>query len=83
MKPPFYTWFIASYLYGSGHKEMIHKTIVGSWKLELDLGVPLGAGGVLPVTLRVQKQDRLATLNQVFLQVSSVFGQQLTLDSRV
>ena len=62
MKPPFYTSFIASYLYGSGHKEMIHETIVGSWKLELDLGVPLGAGGVLPVTLRVQKQDRLATL---------------------
>ena len=41
---------------------MIHETIVGSRKLELDLGVPLGAGGVLPVTLRVQQQDRLATL---------------------
>ena len=26
--------------------------------LELDLSVPLGAGGVLPVALRVQQQDR-------------------------
>ena len=46
-------------------------------KLELDFGVPLGAGGKLPVTLRVQQQDRLAALQrQVLCQVWSTFGQK-------
>ena len=35
-------------------------------KLEFDLGVPLGAGCILPVTLGVEQQDRLASLHQVF-----------------
>ena len=41
-------------------------------ELELDAGVPLGAGGVLPVTLGVQQQDGLPTLRQVW----SYFGKQ-------
>ena len=34
-------------------------------KLELDAGLSLGAGGVLPVALRVQQQDGLAILQHV------------------
>ena len=46
-------------------------------KLELDFGFPLRAGGVLPVTLRVQQQDRLALLRR---QVWSTSGQKLVTD---
>ena len=61
------------YWYVSGHKEINHRQwLAVGGELELDAGVPLGAGGVLPVTLGVQQQDGLPTLHQVL----SSFGKQ-------
>ena len=55
------------YWYVSGHEEINHRQWLAlGGELELDAGVPLGAGGVLPVTLGVQQQDGLPTLHQVF-----------------
>ena len=39
--------------------------VAAGGKLELDLGLPLRAGGILPVALGVQQQDRLASLQRV------------------
>ena len=39
--------------------------VAAGGKLELDLGLPLRAGGILPVALGVQQQNRLAALHHV------------------